>query len=142
MSLQESDARPAGTSTETSVDDDAVTALTNGTNNQETSNDSSDTTKRFDALVREREALRAEVTQLRESLEELRSKHQEELENVRNQLQETQGEKEQAEEQYQSLLGKVNTIRSQLGERLKADAVCFEIYYCSGTRPLTATRKT
>ena len=82
-----------------------------------------DAAARFDALVRDRDALRAEVTQLRRSLEELQSKHESDLEAVQNELQETQGEKEQAEEQYQTLLGKVNTIRSQLGERLKADAV-------------------
>lgn len=84
---------------------------------------SEDVTARFDALVNDREALRAEVTQLRQSLEDLQANHQNEVDAVQTQLQETQGEKEHAEEQYQNLLGKVNTIRSQLGERLKADAV-------------------
>ncbi|KAJ4506720.1 hypothetical protein HRR83_009562 [Exophiala dermatitidis] len=81
-----------------------------------------DTSARFDALVKDRDVLRAEVSQLRQSLEELRSKHAAEIETVQTELAETQAEKESAEEQYQSLLGKVNTIRSQLGERLKADA--------------------
>ena len=77
----------------------------------------------LDALARERSALRDEVTQLRRSLEQIQGKHDQELGTVREQLQETQGEKEHAETQYRNLLGKVNTIRSQLGERLKADAV-------------------
>ena len=99
-------------------------ALVNGSESHAENGGSSDSTKRFDALVRERDALRAEVTQFRESMEELQSKHQRELEEANIQLQDTQSEKEQAEEQYQNLLGKVNTIRSQLGDRLKADAVC------------------
>lgn len=96
--------------------------MTNGV--QDTSI-SEDVTARFDALVKDREALRAEVSHLRQSLEDLQANHQSEVETVQTQLQETQGEKEHAEEQYRNLLGKVNTIRSQLGERLKADAVCF-----------------
>lgn len=47
----------------------------------------------------------------------------EKLESLKAQLQEAESAKENAETQYRSLLGKVNTIRSQLGERLKADAV-------------------
>jgi len=111
---EESDARRVGTSTETSVDDDAVAALTNGMNGA----DLSDTTARFDALVKDRDALRTEVTHLRQSLEALQSKHDRDLESVKGQLQDTQNEKDEAQEQYQNLLGKVNTIRSQLGERL------------------------
>ncbi|MCJ1232918.1 hypothetical protein MMC14_000872 [Varicellaria rhodocarpa] len=81
-----------------------------------------DTRARLDALAREREALRDEVAQLRRSLEEIQGKHEKELGSVREQLEDTQGEKEHAEIQYRNLLGKVNTIKSQLGERLKADA--------------------
>ena len=79
---------------------------------------------RFEALVRDRDSLRAEVTEMRRSLEQIRSKHQEEMGALQNKLEETQEEKEHAETQYRNLLGKVNTIKSQLGERLKADAVC------------------
>ena len=84
---------------------------------------SADTEARFDALANERMALRDEVAQLRQSLEQIQEKHDEDLSKVRGQLEETQDEKEQAETQYRNLLGRVNTIRSQLGERLKADAV-------------------
>ena len=84
---------------------------------------SADTAARLEALAKEREVLREEVAQVRKSLEEIQEKHDEELSSMREQLANAQGEKEQAESQYRSLLGKVNTIKSQLGERLKADAV-------------------
>ena len=83
----------------------------------------SETDARLQALVKERTALREEVAQVRKTLHEIQEKHEEELGTMREQLADTQGEKEQAETQYRNLLGKVNTIRSQLGERLKADAV-------------------
>ena len=82
------------------------------------------TTARLDALVEERTALQDEVTQLRRSLEKIQGRHDDELSSLRERLEDTQGEREHAEAQYRSLLGKVNTIKSQLGERLKADAVC------------------
>lgn len=82
-----------------------------------------DTEARLDALARERNALREEVAQLRRSLEEIQEKHEEDLISFREQLEETRGEKEHAETQFRNLLGKVNTIKSQLGDRLKADAV-------------------
>jgi chromosome segregation ATPase len=105
-------------------------------------------------MSQEREALRAEVEQLRKSLEDIQGKHTEELSTIKSQhseelskyqtkhseevstikdqhteevsgiraeLEESQSAREQAEEQYQSLLGRINTIKSSLGERLKAD---------------------
>ena len=90
------------------------------------------TNARFDALVQDRDNLRAEVTQLRKSLEELQQKHESEVEKLEEQLEETQGEKDHAESQYRNLLGKVNTIKSQLGERLKADAVRYNrLFICT-----------
>lgn len=74
-------------------------------------------------LAREKQALREEVAELRKSIEGMHGKHEDELGELKGHLEETQGEKEHAETQYRTLLGKVNTIRSQLGERLKADAV-------------------
>ncbi|EME44632.1 hypothetical protein DOTSEDRAFT_172926 [Dothistroma septosporum NZE10] len=87
---------------------------------------SGDTTSRLDAMQQERDSLRAEVTQLRQSLESLQEKHGRELLGVKDELQQTQNGKEHAETQYKNLLGKVNTIRSQLGERLKSDAAELE----------------
>jgi chromosome segregation ATPase len=79
----------------------------------------SDTSARFDAIAKERDALRQEVTELRKSLEGLQSKH----ENLREELEEANEGKEHFETQYKNLLGRVNTIKTSLGDRLKADAV-------------------
>lgn len=78
---------------------------------------------RFDALVRDRDSLRAEVTDMRKSLEEIQSKHSAEMETLQQRLDDAESKKEQAETQFQKLLERVNTIKSQLGERLKEDAV-------------------
>ncbi|GAB7348286.1 hypothetical protein MBLNU459_g6266t1 [Dothideomycetes sp. NU459] len=82
----------------------------------------SDTSARLDAMAEERESLRAEVAELRKSLETMQGQHQEDVSGLREEVDEAQAAKEEAETQYRTLLGKVNTIRSQLGERLKADA--------------------
>lgn len=82
-----------------------------------------DSDPRFEALVRDRDSLRAEVAEMRISLEKIQSKHDEEMGALQNQLEQSQSDKEHAETQFRNLLGKVNTIKSQLGERLKADAV-------------------
>jgi chromosome segregation ATPase len=113
---------------------DLPNGVTKPTNDEEVKKvDDDDTAARFEALVKDRDALRLEVIELRKSLEELQSKHTVELETAQNELADAQTEKENAEEQYQSLLGKVNTIRSQLGDRLKADAVraCSHSHYHS-----------
>lgn len=83
---------------------------------------SADASSRLDAMQQERDNLRTEVTQLRQSLESLQEKHNEEVSGVKGELEQSQQDKEHAESQYRNLMGKVNTIRSQLGERLKADA--------------------
>lgn len=79
---------------------------------------------RFDALVRDRDSLRAEVTGMRKSLEEIQSRHREDMEALRQRVDDAESKKGQAETQYQKLLERVNTIKAQLGERLKEDAVC------------------
>ncbi|EXJ66869.1 uncharacterized protein A1O5_10064 [Cladophialophora psammophila CBS 110553] len=119
---QEAEHRAASPTPEVLTDEGASTvAVANGIKDRSV-DESNDAAARFDALVKDRDALRLEVTELRKSLEELQAKHATEIEAVQTELADTQAEKENAEEQYQSLLGKVNTIRSQLGERLKADA--------------------
>lgn len=106
------------------VDPIPLSPLTNGASlRPPDSSNPSDTEERIEAYARNRDSLREEVTELRRSLEEIQVKHQGELEVIRKQLEETQGQKDHAETQYRNLLGKVNTIKSQLGERLKADAV-------------------
>jgi predicted nucleic acid-binding Zn-ribbon protein len=84
---------------------------------------------RLNEHSKSRQLLQAEVTSLRKSLEEIQQKHEDELSALRSQLEEAQSGKEHAEIQYRNLLGKVNTIRSQLGERLKSDAVRMLIYF-------------
>ncbi|KAJ5151805.1 hypothetical protein N7492_010100 [Penicillium capsulatum] len=84
--------------------------------------DGTEPKERFDALVRDRDSLRAEVTDMRKSLEEIQSKHQAEMDTLQQKLDDTESKKEQAETQFQQLLQRVNTIKSQLGERLKEDA--------------------
>ncbi|OBT53749.1 hypothetical protein VE04_05313 [Pseudogymnoascus sp. 24MN13] len=66
-------------------------------------------------------ALRAEVEALRATLEDIQERHKEELSSVHSELEESEQAKEQAQSQYQNLLGRVNTIKSTLGERLAAD---------------------
>jgi uncharacterized protein (DUF3084 family) len=82
-----------------------------------------DSEARLKSLAEERTDLRDQVESMRKEMEELQSQHAEALAAKQRELEQTQGEKEQADSNYQTLLGRVNTIRSQLGERLKADAV-------------------
>jgi len=84
---------------------------------------SAETKAQLVAVTREKDDLSAQLTTLRQSLEGNGQQQEEALAEVRAQLQESQTAREHAESQYKTLLGKVNTIRSQLGERLKADAV-------------------
>ena len=78
---------------------------------------------RLDALVDERDKLCIEVAELRKSLEELREVHEKGINDVQKNLADSQKDKETAETSYKNLLGKVNQIKSQLGEKLKSDAV-------------------
>jgi uncharacterized membrane protein YccC len=60
---------------------------------------------------------------MRKSLEEIQSKHSAEMGTLQQKLDDAESKKEQAETQFQKLLERVNTIKSQLGERLREDAV-------------------
>lgn len=80
--------------------------------------------QKLEALARERDTLRQEVTGLRKSLEDIRGKHDQEIAELHGQVEESETGKVHAETQYRDLLGRVNGIKAQLGERLKADAVC------------------
>lgn len=99
---------------EDEVEDDEAEA-------EKTAVQDADPSERLQALQEERDNLRAEVTQLRQSLESLQEKHNDEVSGVREELAQSEQGREHAETQYRNLLGKVNTIRSQLGERLKED---------------------
>ena len=67
--------------------------------------------------------MRAEVTDMRKSLEEIQSKHRTDMQALQIKLDDAESKKEHAESQYRGLLERVNTIKAQLGERLKEDAV-------------------
>lgn len=119
-------------STEKPAEDD--TFAPNGLSKDEVSPDTLDsrpTSNRFSGdaeqgpgtATGDRDQLQAEVINLRTSLENIQQKHDGELAEIRSQLQDAQTGKEHAEGRYQKLLGQVNTIKKQLGERLKADAV-------------------
>lgn len=57
----------------------------------------------------------------KEEITTIKSQHEEEISTVRTELEESESAKEHWESQYHALLGRVNTIKSSLGERLKAD---------------------
>jgi chromosome segregation ATPase len=56
-----------------------------------------------------------------EEISAIKGQHSEEVSTIQTQLEESESAKDHAETQYQNLLGRVNTIKSSLGERLKAD---------------------
>lgn len=60
---------------------------------------------------------------MRKSLESIQGKHEEEIGNLQTELEEANEGKDHFETQYKTLLGRVNTIKTSLGDRLKADAV-------------------
>lgn len=101
--------------------------------------DDAETKDRFDALVRDRDSLRAEVTDMRKSLEDLQSKHNADMETLQRKLEDAETKKEQAETQFQNLLERVNTIKSQLGERMKEDAVRWAVIIACGDFAHTAS---
>lgn len=83
--------------------------------------DTTDASSRLEAMSHDREALRAEVEKLRKALEDIQEKHTVEISAVRAELEESETARDSAQIQYQNLLGRVNTIKSTLGERLQAD---------------------
>lgn len=136
------------------IRDKTATAGNSEDNMDSNASEPTDTSIRFEAMSQEREALRAEVEQLRKSLEDIQGKHTEEvaamkaqheayisdisaqhteekstitaqhseqIATIRGELEESETAKEHAQSQYQNLLGRVNTIRNGLTERLKAD---------------------
>ena len=56
-----------------------------------------------------------------EEISSIKCQHTADMSAIRAELDESESAKEQAETQYQHLLGRINTIRSSLNERLKAD---------------------
>lgn len=92
--------------------------------------------------------MRQEVTELRKSLENIQSNQDKqpqsesdsekdaEIQSLKEELEEANEGKEHFETQYKNLLGRVNTIKTSLGDRLKADAVgnpALDILYVFGS---------
>ncbi|KHE80473.1 hypothetical protein GE21DRAFT_1020952 [Neurospora crassa] len=99
----------------TAADETPATTTTTTTKN------STETSAKLEAMSQDREALRAEVEQLRKQLESIQSTHDEEVSQLRSDLEESEAAKEHAETQYQNLLDRVEKIKETLGERLKRD---------------------
>lgn len=72
-------------------------------------------------MSQEREALRVEVEQLRKQLETIQETHSQETVQLKTDLEESEAAKEHAEEQYQTLMGRVEKIKETLGSRLARD---------------------
>ncbi|KAM0252173.1 hypothetical protein ACHAQJ_007831 [Trichoderma viride] len=81
----------------------------------------SDTSAKLEAMSIEREALRVEVEQLRKQLESIQENHQAEVSQLQAELEDSNAARETAEEQYQTLLGRVEKIKETLSDRLKRD---------------------
>ncbi|KAI1136613.1 hypothetical protein F5Y05DRAFT_390340 [Hypoxylon sp. FL0543] len=86
--------------------------------NAEEPTESSDTSARLEAISQEREALKAEVEQLRKQLESIQETHAQETTQLRSELEESESAKEQIEEQYQTLVERVEKIKENVGNRL------------------------
>ncbi|KAK9417504.1 putative Golgi matrix protein [Seiridium unicorne] len=83
--------------------------------------DTPDPSARLEAMSQEREALRAEVEQLRKQLETIQETHSQEAGQLKSELEESEAAKEHAEEQYHTLMGRVEKIKETLGSRLARD---------------------
>jgi uncharacterized coiled-coil DUF342 family protein len=80
--------------------------------------------EKWDALAEERDMLRREVAELRQSLEDITSKRELEVKCLREEVDTANEDKEKAEQKHATLLERVNNISATLGERLKSNAVC------------------
>ncbi|KAL7623861.1 hypothetical protein AAE478_005417 [Parahypoxylon ruwenzoriense] len=101
----------------------AISPTTNGhppkgLNTNEQATGSTDTSARLEAISQEREALRAEVGELRKQLESIQENHAQETSQLRSELEETEAAKDQVEEEYQTLMGRVEKIKDSVGNRL------------------------
>ncbi|CAJ2511575.1 Uu.00g072000.m01.CDS01 [Anthostomella pinea] len=79
---------------------------------------SADTSARLEAMTTERQALRAEVEELRKQLEGIQATHTQETTQLKSDLEEVEAAKEHVEEQYQTLVGRVEKIKESVGNRL------------------------
>lgn len=84
----------------------------------------SETAAKLDTLTKERDELKSEVERMRKQLQSSQpseSSGDDAVAQLRTELEEAVSAKEQAEEQYQGLLERVNHLKTTLGDRLKRD---------------------
>lgn len=79
--------------------------------------------EKLDALAEERDILRREVAELRQSLEDITSQRELEVKGLREEVDTANEGREEAEQKHAALLERVNSISATLGERLKSNAV-------------------
>ena len=82
-----------------------------------------DFTEKLEALAKERDQLRQEVSELRKSLEDMKGKHEQDVDDLKDQLQEAESGREEAVTAHSNLKERVNTITATLGERMRANTV-------------------
>ncbi|KAK8133941.1 golgi matrix protein [Apiospora sp. TS-2023a] len=87
----------------------------------DSSESSADTSARLEAMSQEREALRAEVEQVRKQLEGIQETHAQETTKLKSELEESVAAKELAEEEYESLRERVDKLKETLGSKLARD---------------------
>jgi uncharacterized coiled-coil DUF342 family protein len=80
--------------------------------------------EKLEALAEERDLLRREVAELRQSLEDITSQREREVKGLREEVDTANEDREKAEQKHATLLERVNNISATLGERLKSNAVC------------------
>ena len=103
----------------------AVTSSANGHPPEQSSSRSAEliatdlsTIARLDAMAQENESLKAVVEELRKQLENTQDAHAQETTRLKSELEEVEAAKEQVEEQYQTLVGRVEKIKESVGNRL------------------------
>ncbi|CAM1509452.1 Fc.00g031910.m01.CDS01 [Cosmosporella sp. VM-42] len=109
---------PGGTKPSTESNGHVVESKSNGVSPVD---GDSDTAAKLEAMGKEREALRAEAERLRKQLESIQETHENEVTQLKSDLDDSNAAKENAEEQYQVLLGRVEKIKSSLSDRLRRD---------------------
>jgi predicted nuclease with TOPRIM domain len=78
---------------------------------------------KLEALARERDNLRQEVSELRKALEDIQGKHDQEIKNLQVKLETAEESRDEADQRHSDLRVRVKEITATLGERLKSNTV-------------------
>lgn len=85
---------------------------------------------RLEAALKEQKVHSDALKELQQELAEVKEAHTQELSEFDERLHRVQEEKQQLDTQYRNLLDRLATIKTTLGDRLKADAVSPGAYSC------------